>query len=366
MSKCASFTRVCSIILDSGFLFLHSLILADFKNHSVTKNIRLYYRECPHSFLEVNMCLIRVVKASLWNGPRRSGTGLDPVRWEEQAIYFILFIYAIFEKEDFFFGFHFICLVVLGLSWNTPDPHCGMWDLVPWPGIDLASPALQMQSLSHWTIREVPKDMLSTRLELKRILPFADRIFLPCEAWQLHQHAGEMSQEGTTGPGAIVSDTNPCSAWMQYSSQTVTPANSLLYLHYFELDVLCCSNSQESSLKTWRPPFCTPDANHIEFVLKGGINGSVSSNSHNQKSTPCPGLIPSLSRVPSMWTHLQMLSLPLFWAFRRCCQRYSPSGWWEWCWHFSGSAHVELDNNPTSVMDTVSLLWYSLPQILLH
>ena len=75
MSECANFTRVCSIILDSGFLFLHSLILADFLNHSVTKNIWLYYRECPHSFLEVDMCLIRVVKASLWNGPRRSGMG---------------------------------------------------------------------------------------------------------------------------------------------------------------------------------------------------------------------------------------------------------------------------------------------------
>ena len=80
MSKRANFTRVCSIILDSGFLFLHSLILADFLNHSVTKNIWLYYRQCPHSFLEVNMCLIKVVKASLWNGPRRSGMGLDPVR----------------------------------------------------------------------------------------------------------------------------------------------------------------------------------------------------------------------------------------------------------------------------------------------
>ena len=168
--------------------------------------------------------LIRVVKASLWNGPRRSGMGLDPVRWEEQAIYFVLIIYAIFEKEDKFFVFIlFIWLCWVLVETHLVDPHCGMWDLVPWPGIELAPLALEVQSLSHWSIREVPKDMLSTRLELKRILPFADCIFLPCEASQLHQYAGEMNQEETIGPRAIVSDTYPCSAWMQYSSRTVTP-----------------------------------------------------------------------------------------------------------------------------------------------
>ena len=34
---------------------------------------------------------------------------------------------------------------------------CGMWDLVPWPGIKPAPPALGVQSLNHWTTREVPK-----------------------------------------------------------------------------------------------------------------------------------------------------------------------------------------------------------------
>ena len=34
--------------------------------------------------------------------------------------------------------------------------NCSMWDLVPWPGIDSRSPALGVQSLSHWTIREDP------------------------------------------------------------------------------------------------------------------------------------------------------------------------------------------------------------------
>ena len=38
-------------------------------------------------------------------------------------------------------------LAVLGLS-------CGMWDLVPRPGIKPRPPALVVQSLSHWTTRE--------------------------------------------------------------------------------------------------------------------------------------------------------------------------------------------------------------------
>ena len=32
----------------------------------------------------------------------------------------------------------------------------GMWDLVPWPGIEPGPPALGGQSLSHWTNQKVP------------------------------------------------------------------------------------------------------------------------------------------------------------------------------------------------------------------
>ena len=46
-----------------------------------------------------------------------------------------------------------IYLAALGLS-------CGMWDLVPWWGIEPRPPALEAQSLSHWTTREVPKLIL--------------------------------------------------------------------------------------------------------------------------------------------------------------------------------------------------------------
>ena len=38
---------------------------------------------------------------------------------------------------------------MLGLS-------CGMWDLVPLPGIEPGPSALEVWSLNHWTTREVP------------------------------------------------------------------------------------------------------------------------------------------------------------------------------------------------------------------
>ena len=37
---------------------------------------------------------------------------------------------------------------------------CVMWDLVPWPRIEPGAPALGVQSLSHWTTREVPSFIL--------------------------------------------------------------------------------------------------------------------------------------------------------------------------------------------------------------
>ena len=45
----------------------------------------------------------------------------------------------------------YVCmyLAVLALS-------CGMWDLVPWPGIEPRPLAVGVRSLSHWTTREDP------------------------------------------------------------------------------------------------------------------------------------------------------------------------------------------------------------------
>ena len=37
-----------------------------------------------------------------------------------------------------------------------PGLNCGMWDIVPPPGIESTPLALGAQGLSHWTTREVP------------------------------------------------------------------------------------------------------------------------------------------------------------------------------------------------------------------
>ena len=60
---------------------------------------------------------------------------------------------------------NYIYSASLGLSCVTQDLRsfgghlgsftCGMWNLVPWPGIEPGSPALGVQSLGHWTTREV-------------------------------------------------------------------------------------------------------------------------------------------------------------------------------------------------------------------
>ena len=53
---------------------------------------------------------------------------------------------------SFFFKMQFS---VSGLSCNIYELSCHMWDLVPWPGIKLRVSALEVQSLSHWTTREI-------------------------------------------------------------------------------------------------------------------------------------------------------------------------------------------------------------------
>ena len=62
-----------------------------------------------------------------------------------------------------FLKYLFIILAVLGLSFGSHNLHwsiktlsCGLWDLVPRPGIKPGPPILGAQSLSHWTTREVP------------------------------------------------------------------------------------------------------------------------------------------------------------------------------------------------------------------
>ena len=75
---------------------------------------------------------------------------------------FSLFKY-LFLLTLFFFFFFLLGRVLVAahgifdLRCSMQTLSCGMWDLVPRPGIKPGPPALGMWSLSHWTIREVPQ-----------------------------------------------------------------------------------------------------------------------------------------------------------------------------------------------------------------
>ena len=63
--------------------------------------------------------------------------------------YYVSFhIFTFIFKNVYLFAYLFVYLAVTGLS-------CGMWDLVPWPGMELWVP--YFGSLSHWTTRRVPQ-----------------------------------------------------------------------------------------------------------------------------------------------------------------------------------------------------------------
>ena len=62
------------------------------------------------------------------------------------------------EVRDFFLLL-FFKKIFLWMCWLLVETlgifSCGMWDPGPWPGSDPRRPALGVQSLSHWTTREV-------------------------------------------------------------------------------------------------------------------------------------------------------------------------------------------------------------------
>ena len=60
--------------------------------------------------------------------------------------------------------FHLYCSMQDLFSYSMQTPGCDMWGLVPWPGIESGSSALEVQSLSRWTTREVPRFVLKKHL----------------------------------------------------------------------------------------------------------------------------------------------------------------------------------------------------------
>ena len=69
------------------------------------------------------------------------------------CLFWVFFFSLFFFKLDFKKKLY-ICLVV-------PGPYCGLWDLVPWPGIK--PPELGVCSLKHRTTRSVPQPQFSEK-----------------------------------------------------------------------------------------------------------------------------------------------------------------------------------------------------------
>ena len=70
------------------------------------------------------------------------------LHWPDLIFFFFYFL--IFIRFYLFVWLHWVLVAACRIS------SCGMWDLGPQPGIKPRSPALGVQSLSHWTAREVP------------------------------------------------------------------------------------------------------------------------------------------------------------------------------------------------------------------
>ena len=60
--------------------------------------------------------------------------------------------------------FHLYCSMQDLFSYSMQTPSCDMRGVVPWPGIESGSSAQEVQSLSHWTTREVPRFVLIKHL----------------------------------------------------------------------------------------------------------------------------------------------------------------------------------------------------------
>ena len=69
----------------------------------------------------------------------------------------------------------FLVVTCVIFSCSTGTLSCGMWDLVPWPGIEAGPPALGAWSLSPWTTREVTFSLLwFSTFSLPDLLPLTD------------------------------------------------------------------------------------------------------------------------------------------------------------------------------------------------
>ena len=64
------------------------------------------------------------------------------------------------NRTALLFKYVFISSAALGLRYGIWTLSCSIWDLVSWSRMEPGPPPLGVQSLSHWTTREVPNTLL--------------------------------------------------------------------------------------------------------------------------------------------------------------------------------------------------------------
>ena len=129
------------------------------------------------------------------------------------------------------------------LSW-------GMWDLVPWLGIEPMPPAPEAQSLSHWTTKDVPIFLL--------LLFLVAGLLTHCTLTP----GASMTLQGHYGTVGILRKFFPC--WFQTCFLTVLPTESGRGCWNFRTMNLLCARHPFKCLQTaakfvqsrlfWRQP----------------------------------------------------------------------------------------------------------------
>ena len=124
----------------------------------------------PRSPLTPNCVLVGVARGWAWPAvlPRARDSDLRPLACPTQEAFSNKISRDSFQNRkaaisapNLFFAAPFCFIFLLHFyAWLHQHKSCGIWDLVPWPGIEHGLPALGIWSLSHWTTREVPLSVL--------------------------------------------------------------------------------------------------------------------------------------------------------------------------------------------------------------
>ena len=84
----------------------------------------------------------------------------------------------------------------------------GIWDLVPWPRIELRPPALGAQNLSHWITREAPKVIVVQSLSCIQLLAIPWTLY-SMPGFLVHHCLPELTQTHVHWVGDAIQPSHP-------------------------------------------------------------------------------------------------------------------------------------------------------------